>query len=84
MKKVLKFFAGVAVVGAAIGGAYYFIKNYVLDDYYDDFDDEFDDDYDDFDDFEDFDNEDDEEVQINLEAVDTADANATEDNSEEE
>jgi hypothetical protein len=68
MKGFLKFVAGVAVVGAAVGGAYYFLKKNLFDDNYDDFDDDFDD----FDD--DFDDDEDEEVSINLEAVEEDDA----------
>lgn len=49
MKKFLKFLASLVAIASVVGGAYYVVKNFILNDDNDDFDD-FDDDFDDFDD----------------------------------
>lgn len=49
MKKFFKFLASLIAIASVIGGAYYVVKNFILNDDDDDFDD-FDDDFDDFDD----------------------------------
>ena len=51
MKKFMKFFVGLASIGATVAGAYYVVKKFLLKDAKEDFDDDFDDDFDeDFDD----------------------------------
>ena len=68
MKKLIKFLVSIVAVGAAIAGAYYVVKNFLLKDRYediDDFDDIFDDDFD-----EDFDDGD--EVPVTMETTEDA------------
>ena len=47
MKKLMKFFVGLASIGATVAGAYYVVKKFLLKDSHDDFDDDFDEDFDD-------------------------------------
>ena len=47
MRKFFKFIVSVASIAAVVGGAFYFVKKYLLNDDFDDFDDnDFDDDND--------------------------------------
>lgn len=66
MRKLFKFIVSVASIAAVVGGAFYFVKKYLLNDDFDDFDeDDYFDDFDDFDD-NDFDDDNDEVVDIKV------------------
>lgn len=82
MKKVFKFAVGLASLAAIVGGAYYFLKKYVIDyikdDDFEDFD-EFDD-PEDFDDYDEFDDNLEDVVDVSLSSMeeDTAAVSGTE------
>ena len=58
MRKFFKFIVSIASIAAVVGGAFYFVKKYLLNDDFDDFDE---DDY-----FDDFDDDNDEVVDIKV------------------